>query len=110
MSDRYFWTKDHNVLVIHSGNNIFKNDENLLELNDTEVRLHLNPPKPPTTMEQVKQRLQNFCDSIAITSFNTVTVSVQVAMEIYSEIILLCFNTVTVSVQVLSKPIHPTNM
>jgi len=65
MSDRYFWTKDHNVLVIHSGNNIFKNDENLLELNDTEVRLHLNPPKPPTTMDQVNKSMQSLTDSTA---------------------------------------------
>lgn len=36
------------------------------EMSAEEIEAHLNPPPPPATMEQVKQRLQIYCDSIAV--------------------------------------------
>ena len=62
-----FYTKDPNGLVF------FWEDEQKelipedhTRMTDYEVEAHLNPPKPPTTMDQVKQVLQRHCDGIAV--------------------------------------------
>lgn len=37
-----------------------------IKMTADEVEAHLNPPKPHVTMEQVKQKLQGFCDGVAV--------------------------------------------
>lgn len=63
MEDKYFWTADKLVLVIHSDNQIFTNSEGLTPLTDTEIKTYLNPPPPLITMEQVRNSVQNLTDS-----------------------------------------------
>lgn len=65
MNDRYFWTTDHSVLVIHSDNDIFKNEENLTELSSNEIKTYLNPVETTVTLDMINTITQVLTDSTA---------------------------------------------
>jgi hypothetical protein len=64
MGNKYYWTKEKCVLVIMDSD-MWVNEDNLIELTESERLDYLSPKPPVITMDKLKYELQEYCDKIA---------------------------------------------